>query len=1022
MKFTIVHISDIHIKGNSEENFLKKVEDLISSTIKSNSVSTNAIFIIVSGDIAFSGKEHEYDVAYNFFKHIEDNLKREYSGDIYFLITPGNHDCNFATANQMRTMLLTQLQGRHEPLEKDTIDFISSIQQEYFNFEKRLCPQLNEHSKIYKSWSYTSDETVINFSLINTSWCSELREKQGELIIPCNHISYDDFGQNDFNITIFHHPLNWFNQATYHPFRKLVKQNSTFIITGHEHEHTITDTYNQDTSDCVLIEGASLYSHDGSSQFTIIKIDTAIKEYCSQTYTYDSNVNVYISNLETINKYGNKHNGMSRTLGYRQEIIDENNDLSNFQNSGTEHLNLGDIYVYPHIKEINDGIDKKPCDASELKNISFIEKCIVLQGDEKSGKTALLKKLLEDYLKQGYYPIYIDGKKSKLPSIDSVEQIITTSVKEQYINELSDDIFKQTPKDKKIVLFDNFDDISIKSGQSLYELTNKLKSIFDSTIIVVSELFDLTSFIEEKGINPFNGHRSFLIQPFGFQKRHELIKKWYHVGKSKHDEEAAFLRKIDKAEKNIGIIISKNLIPPAPLYLLTLMQSMEAGHGNELNESSLGEYYSFLITQSLLGNGVRKEQLTEFREYLCQLSWFMHYQGLEQLSLDDLRVFNSDFSTKKHTVELTPRLEKLCAAHILSKSGIMYSFKYPFIYFYFKGQYLSDNIDSEECITHIEHCFKHLYVRTNAHTILFLAHHAGSNSTRALIQCMNNSMSSIFKENTPVTFATDEGLTNIVRYSPDLIFNKIPPEKYRERINKTKDIPGNDHDGLSDKEEDNPDDLSTIAKITTMFKAIEIAGQFLKNQYSKIDREEKRKMLDEVFSAPLRSLDHFYGFIRENPDTLRHEIEKELEKKGIQHDKEKIHAASQKTVSALIQFLSVIFLTKPAQAAHSEPLSEDVHHIIGQKNTVSYKMIRLAQLLDSPSRIPKQEIDAVLKQSKGNIFVKKILQTLIIKRLYMYRTVESDMQWISSALDIRLPQQKEIAYFKNKSYLLPNKK
>ena len=77
-----------------------------------------------------------------------------------------------------------------------------------------------------------------------------------------------------------------------------------------------------------------------------------------------------------------------------------------------------------------------------------------------------------------------------------------------------------------------------------------------------------------------------------------------------------------------------------------------------------------------------------------------------------------------------------------------------------------------------------------------------------------------------------------------------------------------------------------------------------------------------------------------------------------------------------MRFLSAIYLTKPAQAANSANLFEDIFHIVDDKKTTSYKMIRLAQLLDSPSAIPRGHIEEILKGSKNNIFVKKILQII----------------------------------------------
>ncbi|MFM5867761.1 STAND family AAA ATPase [Aeromonas caviae] len=1023
MKISILHLSDIHIKGTTEEEFLEKVAPNLTNLTSYHASSSDVIFIAITGDIAFSGKEHEYLIASKFIEKLKNGINADTKKPVEIIIVPGNHDCNFSNANQARSILLQFLTSNsNSSLENDTINQIASIQDEYFKFEKDVNPNYIEHSKIFKTFDYIHVNTTVRFALINTSWCSELHEKQGKMIIPNNAINFGKINQNDIVITLFHHPFNWFSQSCYHDFRKNTREHSNFIVTGHEHQPTVTDTYEQNSGECVFIEGASLHDDYNNSEFSVINIDTDSHHYIISTYKYDPREQIYVANSECTNTYGCETKNKNGSLSYSFEILENNNDLGGaFQNSGTDHLKISDIYVYPHIKEIGNDVDNHLYDASELKKVDFIGECIILKGDEKTGKTTLLKTLLVEHLKNGLHPIYMDGKELKISKPNQLTRSIESAINTQYTKESAFDTYKQVPKEKRILFFDNFDEIQVKSTSGLDCILNELKSTFGNIVITVNEFFDLTSFINEHTVNPFNGYRNFSIQPFGFRKRNELIKRWYSVGSNKFEDESLLFNKVDKAEKNIGIIISKNLIPPAPIYLLTLMQSMEAGHGSELNESSLGEYYRFLITQSLLNNGIKRENLTEYFEYLCQLSWYVHQNTREQLTHEEIRNFNSIFSNERHTVELRTRLGELCAANILSNHGGFYSFKYPYIYYFFKGLYLSDNIELHVCVEHINHCFKHLYVRSNAHTILFLAHHAGSSSTRTLIECMKHAMSSLFRDNSPVTFETDEGLTNIVRHSPNLIYNKTSPEEHRQRVNETKDLADSDNDGLSEIEEDNPDDLSLVAQITTMFKAIEIAGQFLKNQYAKINRLEKREILNEIFSAPLRSLDNFYEFIRENPDALISEIEKKIERKGISNDKEKIRVASQQTVSALIQFLSVIYLTKPAQAANSANLFEDVFHIVDDKKTTSYKMIRLAQLLDSPSAIPRGHIEEILKESKNNIFVKKILQIIVIKRLYMYRTAEADMQWINSKLDIDITKQKEISYIKGSNLFLTKK-
>ena len=91
MSIAIVHLSDIHLSQNNNIAVLKKSE--IANTICNNVKECDHTFIITSGDIAFSGKNDEYDLAIEFYGELEKKLK-ESQICFDFLFVPGNHDCN----------------------------------------------------------------------------------------------------------------------------------------------------------------------------------------------------------------------------------------------------------------------------------------------------------------------------------------------------------------------------------------------------------------------------------------------------------------------------------------------------------------------------------------------------------------------------------------------------------------------------------------------------------------------------------------------------------------------------------------------------------------------------------------------------------------------------------------------------------------------------------------------------------------------------------------------------------------
>ena len=92
-KITILHLSDVHFKRKDKETtptFHQDVAVKMIDTIKQHLDKYHVVpdVAAVTGDIAFSGKEYEYDEAKLFFK----DLKAVLPSKTEFLAVPGNHD------------------------------------------------------------------------------------------------------------------------------------------------------------------------------------------------------------------------------------------------------------------------------------------------------------------------------------------------------------------------------------------------------------------------------------------------------------------------------------------------------------------------------------------------------------------------------------------------------------------------------------------------------------------------------------------------------------------------------------------------------------------------------------------------------------------------------------------------------------------------------------------------------------------------------------------------------------------
>jgi len=68
MTIVILHLSDIHVRSAGDP-ILDKGEK-IAACVYSDLVTAAAVFIVVSGDIAYSGKTEQYDAAIGLFIRI----------------------------------------------------------------------------------------------------------------------------------------------------------------------------------------------------------------------------------------------------------------------------------------------------------------------------------------------------------------------------------------------------------------------------------------------------------------------------------------------------------------------------------------------------------------------------------------------------------------------------------------------------------------------------------------------------------------------------------------------------------------------------------------------------------------------------------------------------------------------------------------------------------------------------------------------------------------------------------------
>lgn len=501
----IIHLSDIHF--SSESGSIQQKLEFLYRALKDDFLNCLVVNIVVSGDIANSGKKQEYEVAQIFFGELLKLLRVRYTSSTEFVLIfiPGNHDCNFDLDTQARKNALTDV--RYETLGTDDSVFriCAHVQTDFWDFYNSVFGSVPEN-KLYYQIVETVKDKKLCFHCFNSAWMSQKDEKPGTLFFPVSHYkTTETINDFDLNIAVLHHPLNWFNPSTKENNKKevqrLLEDISSLQIIGHEHENELRKTENVDSKDSQTLWSSGDILQDQKdpekSGFQTFLINLNTNQLRLRRYQWKQGIyQRYDENEITLNKK-------------KRRVIEASNTFIEYLDKIKLPLTLddkqarfSDIYVFPDLELlsskseniINDYVD------SETLLYSNKTKHCILEGESQIGKSSLLHMLFLKYYEKGYYPILLQGNNIGLEDID---KIVKKAFKTQYSEDPTDyDKFRQLDNDLKVLLIDDLHTSKlIKSVRE--DVINKFFDLFPRAFITIDTAYSLLPQSKiEFGVNP----------------------------------------------------------------------------------------------------------------------------------------------------------------------------------------------------------------------------------------------------------------------------------------------------------------------------------------------------------------------------------------------------------------------------------------------------------------------------------------------------------------------------------------
>lgn len=502
----IVQLTDFHFGVGLQANYQNRVDDILG-TIK-NSIKSGTVLLLVTGDVARTGEENEYQTAAMFFDYLIDKLnKLEYQLIVYIL--PGNHDLQ-GPCNSMECFTGAQY-------DLDIKNMVS-----FFEFANKYDIRFvfGQPEPIV----FEVEGTQVSVSGFNSAPLSTLvgDDKGFHLLRAPECGLLGNTPDSGLHIFASHHGPEWFRDDDRLSLEKMLSNCFDFAFTGHEHMGQSRCVGGLADESCVVVRGGtySLYDDDQSSyKMLLIRFgELGSYDFAERVYSWEASKQVHA--LIDEDRSYRRYIKSKTCFRPRPEFV---NEL--FKSESNSNESFKDSFVFPSLKEeiatgtkdgelrINDR--KVITDIRSFMGLLLDAKTLEIHSDIRAGKSSLLKAIYRESLAMGYSPLLLTPDYST----GSITRTLSTIIEDQYGDtQEAAELFRRIPREKVLLLVDDFDSLKRKNKKS-----DVIKSMLEAAgnIVLITDIsfpFKLDETLEVD-------FQHLLICPWTKNKRDELIQK-----------------------------------------------------------------------------------------------------------------------------------------------------------------------------------------------------------------------------------------------------------------------------------------------------------------------------------------------------------------------------------------------------------------------------------------------------------------------------------------------------------------
>jgi radical SAM protein with 4Fe4S-binding SPASM domain len=289
---TWLHLSDLHFRVPKQPTTrgLHYDADVVLSSLledvaeRSTENGLEPDFVIVTGDIAFSGAAREYELARLFF---DDLLKITRLPKDWLFLVPGNHDVDRKRISRGAEGIAASLKDREAvnavlatPGDRNLmlarLHAYMKFVGDYFG---PLLPAGPDHTWYVRS--FNAGWRRVALIGLNSAWLAH----GGHQDLGCltigempTRLALQQANTADLKVALLHHPLSWLHEFDQDDSGAMLADRCDFILHGHLHKVGLQQIHGPDTNAMFIAAGACYETRRSSNSYNLVQLDLSTGE------------------------------------------------------------------------------------------------------------------------------------------------------------------------------------------------------------------------------------------------------------------------------------------------------------------------------------------------------------------------------------------------------------------------------------------------------------------------------------------------------------------------------------------------------------------------------------------------------------------------------------------------------------------------------------------------------------------------------------------------------------------------